>query len=390
MPIPPGKRLLRKNGFASTLRGALRYLFGREGQRLVYGMRLFYRVRLLIMMNSNEPIGKLTRGDDVRIWVDGNEAFSRLEQLLRRAKHSIVIQMFIWKDDETGRHIANVLIEAADRGVHVDITKEAVGDFFEYFGDFLGTQKSADPVWRSFWSHPNIRINYATNRDHAKVYVIDDQILLLTGMNIANEYRYHWHDYMVELRGAAYVTQFLTRGKWLHGDKSIELVMNTEQSKDIRGALNDLFGTASESVIVEHCYLSDADVTDRLVALSRKNVRITVIVPGGMDFHYHANMRTVGRMLAEGNKANISILLYPKIFHAKIILVDHRYALVGSMNLMRSSLDDMGEVNVLIRDKQRAINKLYETLRTDILASRSLSSPPPLLWLSRWLAWLGL
>ncbi|HVW67295.1 MAG TPA: phosphatidylserine/phosphatidylglycerophosphate/cardiolipin synthase family protein [Candidatus Peribacteraceae bacterium] len=390
MPVPPGKRLISRKGFASTLRGALRYLFGKEGHRLVNGMRLFYRLRLLIMMGTNEPIGKLTRGNEVRIWVDGNESFTRLEQLLRRAKHSIVIQMFIWKDDEAGRHIANVLIEAADRGVHVDITKEAVGDFFEYFGDFLGTQTSDDPVWKVFWSHPRIRINYVTNRDHAKVYVIDDQILLLTGMNIANEYRYQWHDYMVELRGAEYVTQFLTRGKWLNKGKSIELVMNTEESKDIRSALNILLDDAQESVIVEHCYMSDPDVTDRLVALTRRDVRVTVIIPDEIDFHYHANMRTVGRLLAEGDKSNLNILLYPKIFHAKIVLVDHRFALIGSMNLMKSSLDDMGEVNVLIRDKQRAIGKLYETLRTDILACRSISSPPSLLWFSRWLAWLGL
>jgi len=222
------------------------------------------------------------------------------------------------------------------------------------------------------------------------VYVIDDQILLLTGMNIANEYRYERHDYMVELRGAEYVSQFLTRKKWQNRAKSIELVMNTEQSKDVRFALNDILDDAQESVIVEHCYISDAEVTDRLIALTKRDVRVTIIVPGAKDLHYHANMSTMGRLLAEGDKANLNILLYPKFFHAKIVLVDHRFALIGSMNLMKSSLDDMGEVNVLIRDKQRAINKLYETLRTDILASTSISSTPTFLWLSRWLAWLGL
>jgi cardiolipin synthase len=353
-------------------------------------MQLFFGLRLIVLMRTGEPFGKLTRGDDVRVWVDGDESFDRIEQLFRRAKHSIVIQMFIWRDDETGRRMAIVLLEAANRGVHVHITKEAVGDFFEYFGDFLGTQKSADPVWQQFWSNKNIHITYATNHDHAKVYVIDGQILLLTGMNISNDYRHKWHDYMMELRGSAYVTQFLTRAKWSDGNASIELVMNTEHSKDIRPALEKILDAARESVIVEHCYLSDPDVTDRLIALSKRGVRITVIIPEVIDFHYYATMGTAGRLIAEGNRTHMHVLLYPRFFHAKIILVDHRMAFVGSANLMKSSLDEMGEVNVLIRDKQRAIGKLYETVRRDILESRSMSSSLSLSWLERWLAWFGL
>jgi phosphatidylserine/phosphatidylglycerophosphate/cardiolipin synthase-like enzyme len=71
--------------------------------------------------------------------------------------------------------------------------------------------------------------------------------------------------------------------------------------------------------------------------------------------------------------------------------VDHRCAFVGSANLITSSIDTMGEVNVLIRGlHQRALWKLTESLREDVLHSRALSGAPNFLWLSRWLAWLGL
>src|SRR5947209_165228 len=108
---------IRRRSVASLIRGSLRYLFGRRGQRRVRGLRLFYGVRMSMVLASAEPIAKLARGEDVRIWVDGQEAFDRLERLIRHARHSIVIQMFIWRDDATGRRIASVLLEAARRGV---------------------------------------------------------------------------------------------------------------------------------------------------------------------------------------------------------------------------------------------------------------------------------
>lgn len=391
MPVIPfSVDLIRSRGFASALRGSLRYVFGKRGHRLIAGLQLFYQLRMEMLLTTGETFGRLARGNEVRVWVDGQESFARIERLLRRAKMSIVIQMFIWKDDETGRHIAGILLEAAERGVQIDITKEAVGDFFEFDGDFLGTKGSNDPVWQAFWKHPRIHITYSTNNDHAKVYVIDGQILLLTGMNIANEYRYRWHDYMVELRGSEYVAQFLTRGLYPYKNANVELVMNTDEKKSVRPVLHQILDEAQEAVVVEHCYLSDPAVNDRLIALSKRGVRVTIIIPEYIDFHYHANMSTIGRMISEGESANMHVLLYPDIFHAKIILVDHRIAFVGSANLMRRSLDDMGEVNVLIRDKQRALWTLRETLRQDTLKCRALSSTPSFLWMSRWLAWLGL
>lgn len=383
------RELLRLPAVSTFLRGVLRYLFGKRGQRRVYGMRMYYKARMLVLTRSMDQIGRLTSSNDVKLWVDGREAFPRLERLIGRARHSIVIQMFIWKNDATGRLIARRLVEAADRGVQVDITKEAAGDIFEVWGDFLGSQKSADPVWKRFWGHPRIKVTYGANRDHAKVYVIDDQILLLTGMNIADEYRHDWHDYMVELRGKTFVGQYLAR-KDAPASATVRMVMNTEEDKMIRPVVMQLLESARDAVVIEHCYLSDPDVIASLVALSRREVRVTVIIPERPDFHHHANMTSVGTLLTEGDSSFLSVLVYPGMFHAKIILADFDRAFLGSANLMTSSLDDMGEVNVFIRGRHGALHKLQETLRMDILKSRSLSSPPHFLWISRWLAWLGL
>jgi len=346
-------------------------------------------MRILILFRTGESIGRMTRRNDVRLWVDGSGVFHRIEHLIRHAQHSVIIQMFIWKNDATGRRIARLLLEVAERGVLVDITKEAVGDFFEFSGDFISTKESTQEPWLAFWHHPNIRISTATYNDHAKVFVIDGSTMLLTGMNIADEYYRDWHDYMVELRGARFVEQFLTRGRG-PADAPVRLVMNNEEHKDIRPVLMELLQSAKEHVVMEQCYLSDPEVVRTLIALSRRQVHVTIILPKQTDFHHHANIATVGTLLAEGLGSHMTVLLTPRMFHAKATIVDHKTVFIGSANTFRVSLDEMGEVNVLVRGRHRIAWRLREAMSKSIVQSRVLVGPPRLLWLSRWLALLGL
>lgn len=389
MAILPWLRHVRHH-LRSALRGSMRYWFGKRGQRRVHGMLMYYRLQSNFVLRTGGSLRSLASDREVRLWIDGHDAFRRLETLIGRARVSIVIQMFIWKDDQTGRRMAKCLLDAADRGVTVDLEKEAVGDFFESSSDFLGTKDSEDPLWKAFWTHPRIRISHAPHRDHAKVYVFDGHTLILGGMNVADEYRYEWHDCMVELRGATFVEQFLARSRPEDPKAPVRIVANTEESKEIRPAFFALLDAAKEQVVIEHAYLSDGEAIDKLVELSKRGVRLTIILPQRMQLHNHASMVAIGRLMTEGEPSNVRVFIFPGYCHSKIVLVDSNAAFLGSANLYKGSLDDMGEVNVLIRGRFRALWTLKEMLRQDVLLSKPLSSPPGMLWISRWLAWLGL
>ncbi len=382
-------RLLRLQ-FKTALRGSMRYLFGKRGQRRIQGMRMYYRMQANFVLRTGGSLRSLAGDREVRLWIDGYDAFRRLETLIGRSSVSIVIQMFIWKDDQTGRQVARWLLDAADRGVTIDVMKEAVGDFFESYSDFLSTKDSKNPLWRAFWNHPRIRVSHATHLDHAKVYVFDGHTLILGGMNVADEYRYEWHDCMVELRGTSFVEQFLARSRPADDRTPVRLVANTEESKEIRPAFYALLASAREHVIIEHAYLSDPEAIDQLIALSKRGVRLTIILPQRMQLHNHASQVAIGRLMAEGDLAYIRVFIFPGYCHSKIVLVDSNAAFLGSANLYKGSLDDMGEVNVLIKGRFRALWTLKEMLRQDVLVSKPLSSPPGFLWISRWLSWLGL
>ncbi len=384
------RAFLNRRALRSTFRGGMQYVFGKRGQRRVHGWRLFYRLRVEVMLRSIPSIAGLGALPAARLWID-REAFPRIKKLIRRARHTVVIQMFIWKDDALGREMAEVITEVADRGVSVVVSKEAVGDVFELHKDFIGTKREDDPVWKRFWSHPNIRVHYETHNDHAKVYIIDDRIFLLTGMNIAQEYHDQWHDYLVELHGRPFVEHYLSDGELPGETAEARLVMNTGHHKDIRPAVTALLESARRSIVVEHCYFSDPAILELLIRRSREGVRLVIILSKQKDFHHYANMQSISELLTKGIAKRISVFMYPRVMHAKILLVDRERAFIGSANLMTSSLDEMGEVNVLLDGRSYgAIRKLRESLRDDILISTPLSRPPRFRWLWRWLTWLKL
>jgi|GEM_PF-2513867 phosphatidylserine/phosphatidylglycerophosphate/cardiolipin synthase-like enzyme len=54
--------------------------------------------------------------------------FDRVIRLIQNASESIVIHMFVWRNDEIGNQIGREILAAADRGVKIHIKKD-VGAF---------------------------------------------------------------------------------------------------------------------------------------------------------------------------------------------------------------------------------------------------------------------
>ncbi len=371
-------------------RGATRYLFGKRGQRKVFGFRQYYRMRMMMSLFSRHAAQATAAMPRARLWVD-REVFPRIIELMRRARHTVIIQMFIWKDDSLGRRMAELCVELADRGVKIFVHKEAVGDVFELERDFLSTRERKTGVWHRFWKHPGIRIYHATHNDHSKVIVIDDRLILVSGMNIADEYDTSWHDYMVELRSAAAVERYVSRGEIAQPHGPVKIVMNTENRKEMRKTVMRLLHSAREGIVLEQCYFSDTAVVDTLIRRSKEGVEVTVIFPEVIDVHHHSNMQTVGRLLSEGASSHVRVFVYPGVIHAKAILIDRECMFLGSANFVAQSLDEIGETDVLIEGRySTAVTRLRDILRADILKSRPLKGPPAFLWVSRMLAWLKL
>jgi putative cardiolipin synthase len=143
-----------------------------------------------------------TVGNHVHILNDGYQALLLRVHLIRNATRSIRIQTFIWSNDECGRLLMYELIEAARRGVRVEI----IADHFV---------SAKDPEVAAFLAtvHPNIELKHyrpaaarmkptplqvlgdtvfkfrqTNQRMHNKIMVFDNVIAITGGRNIENSY----------------------------------------------------------------------------------------------------------------------------------------------------------------------------------------------------------
>ena len=116
--------------------------------------------------------------------------------LAQAAQRSLDAQYYIWHDDLTGRHFANALLRAADRGVRVRVLLDDVG---------VGPN---DETLLNLDAHPNIEIRLfnpiatrnfrmlgmlsdfsrLNRRMHNKAFVADNQAAILGERNIGDEY----------------------------------------------------------------------------------------------------------------------------------------------------------------------------------------------------------
>ena len=132
----------------------------------------------------------------VYVMTRGLDAFAARMVLAEAAQRTLDIQYFIWHRDTTGRLLADAVLRAADRGVRVRVLLDDVGT------------EADDRVLLLLDAHPNIELRLfnplaqretrtasfltdfarANHRMHNKSYTADNQVAILGGRNIGDEY----------------------------------------------------------------------------------------------------------------------------------------------------------------------------------------------------------
>ena len=194
----------------------------------------------------NEPAKDLS---ELELLVDGESAFGKVLSVIDAARSSIFIQTYICKDDQIGRHMVKKPKAAADRGVVVTIRKDVLGTVFE-LGDMLNGKPS--PVFTSagLKGHKNINVDndVFADTDHSKYFIVDRQVVIFGGMNIADEYHKKWHDYMAAIQSKRWseaFTQKVIRGVAWPTPSPFVVAVNNRNATEIRTALIQ---------IIEHAY----------------------------------------------------------------------------------------------------------------------------------------
>lgn len=142
---------------------------------------------------------------------EGRQALDARIKLIREATNQIKLQTYIWSEDYVGRLIARELIQAADRGVQVQVLLD---DFNTSNELHLFRTLNAHPfinihlfnpipkMWRQGvyrWLHLIWEIRRLNRRMHNKALIVDNQWAIVGGRNIGDEYfdhdpKFNFHD----------------------------------------------------------------------------------------------------------------------------------------------------------------------------------------------------
>jgi len=336
---------------------------------------------------------ELVDGNRLQLLRTGAEFFPALEAAIAAARHEVYLESYIFADDAAGRRVARALAEAAGQGVrtHVIVDGMTVKRYMGGLREQLLAANVSLAIYRpdiSPWDFSARRLR----RLHRKIAVIDARVAFIGGINIIDDMHTPGHtppryDYAVRIEGPLVAsiraeTDRLWRlvalsnfKQWWEESplppadtapggyqRAAFLVRdNFRHRSDIEDAYLAVIERANEEIILASAYFfPGAQFRRALVAAAARGVRVTLLLQARVEYmmlHY-ASRALYGQLLDAG----VQIFEYTKSFlHAKVAVVDGRWATVGSSNIDPLSLLLMREANVVVEDRRFAL-ELRESL----------------------------
>ncbi|HEX5707794.1 MAG TPA: phospholipase D-like domain-containing protein [Pyrinomonadaceae bacterium] len=319
----------------------------------------------------------------VEVLTNGEIYYEAELQALREARRSINLEAYIFQKGEVTRRFLEVLTERARAGVEVRLVLDWVGSFASWNSYF---KELTDAGGRVRWYHPP---NWKTiarfnNRTHRELIVVDGRVGFVGGSGFADHWLVgrkghpRWRDTMFRVEGDAVASlQGTFAENWLESSGEIlsggdffpfceatsrasALVVNSSpsagRSTHARMLYQTLLASARKSVLITTPYfLPDWSARQEMVrAIRERGVEIEIITPGPKTDHtitYRTSRRLYGDLLAAGAK----IYEYQAaMVHAKTLVVDGVWSVVGSTNFDNRSFGLNDEVNLAVFDPELA------------------------------------
>ena len=339
-----------------------------------------FKNRDMIMALESMDYSPYRDDNEVYMYSDGKAFFEELLRSLKKAKQSINIEFYIFKNDDIGTKILDVLEEKAQCGVEVRLLYDSVGsrllnrDALKKLRSVGGKTGEFFPSWLKFI---NINMNF---RNHRKIVVVDNKVGFVGGFNVGDEYLGkdkkfgYWRDTHIKFKGSAVKDlnlRFLA--DWRYATKeeidlSPVLDSDDEKSRDanvgmqivssgpnlsdryeIKLAYLKMIQKAKKYIYIQSPYLIiDKSISDSLKLASTSGIDVRIMIPGKGDhpFVYWVNLVNAGDLLDFG----IKIYHYDKnaFLHAKTVVIDDEICSIGTANMDTRSFELNFEVNAFI------------------------------------------
>ncbi|MBF0505780.1 MAG: hypothetical protein HQL09_02995 [Nitrospirae bacterium] len=344
---------------------------------------------------------RFSTADSIKLLWKGKEAFTTIFDAVKGAQWLVCLEFYIFRNDETGSELAEILKQKSRNGVEVYL-------LYDHFGSF--------ETPRSFWddmrkagvriaaSHPFKWISpfHYVHRNHRKLIIIDDLKAFTGGLNIANEYRgLHlrlkkkgWRDTGIIIEGPV-VHELLRNFRKTWSIWSVErqasgverrpqlispseddarppmsgampvipiFVNSSRGRRKMRRLIYYSINHARKNIALTTAYFTPSRrMVETLEEAVARGVRVRLLVPGITDVPAaaYAGRAFFARLL----RAGVEIYYYDgEMLHAKTSLFDECWGIIGSTNLDFQSLryNDEGNIGILDLNFASRMNDLFE------------------------------
>jgi len=344
-----------------------------------------------------------TKGNSFELITENTEAYIRMLKEIDNARESIDICTYVFEFDKTTKAILTALTKKAKEGVKVRLLMDLVGSLSANFHQkgFKALREAGGEVafFTPFLKRPFQ--NYINLRNHRKIYLFDQKILLSGGMNLSNEYMgeadssKRWEDLFYCLKGpSVHYFYHIFQNDWVYSTKEENrMKMKSEESHEgestvqvvpsgpdipkdalYESLLNAIYNAQKRIWIVTPYFVPDENMIQALVIAHHKGVDVKLITPKDSD-HLLADLARSPYM-RELDEIGADVVLYKgEMLHAKAILFDDIGGMVGSVNLDNRSLFLNYEVVTFVYSPQ-FIESIEEWMQTLIQhSSRGMKKP---------------
>ena len=345
-----------------------------------------------LALSNPVPVG----GNRIDLLQNGDEYFPAMLAALKSAKKTINFAAYIFQSDDVGHQFRDALIERARAGVEVRVLLDGIGSGWALNNSDVRMMTDAGCKFAYYHPVQSWRMDRTNRRSHRRVLVVDGRVGFTGGAAFSNKWsghaqdEHHWRDTHARLEGPIVnVLQAAFQGHWVktYGESLTgadqfpalpaagELKAQIVESHSFSNAPIPMvqavtFAAAEKRIWITNPYCTPTgDQVDLLVKAVQRKVDVRLLLPGphnDQPLTQSAGRTAYGRMLEGG----VKIYEYqPTMIHAKTMVVDGLFSMLGSSNIDPRSSEINEEIDVVVYD-ERFGRMMEEAFGKDLTQSR--------------------
>ncbi len=317
----------------------------------------------------------LTGGNTLETLHDGETAFPRMLSAIDGARHSVWLSTYIFQTDRVGRQFIDALGAAARRQVQVRVLVDGIGEWYDW-PHVVPLLRRAGVRAERFLPPRLLPPSLALNcRNHRKILVVDGALAYIGGMNLGGREvgggtGRRMSDIHFELRGpivgqlaATFADDWLFAAREPLPDPPVLPPQGPSSCRVVTGGpdgdvdkllliILSAVSTAQRQVqIMTPYFIPPLELVAALEAAALRGVEVSVVLPRRSNLRYidWATLHWIPALVRRGVRVHLQ---EPPFSHAKLLVIDGRYAHVGSVNVDTRSLRLNFEIAVEVYDPQ--------------------------------------